>query len=75
MIQSGRADASRLGRGLSLKGVLLRVHPIAIIEDAQGKAWICGIGDSAAGAIVRKITADHVEVSDAHGSWILITKE
>jgi hypothetical protein len=71
----GPAAEGKTHPGLSLKGVLVRQRPMAIIEDDAGKTLICGQGDTIAGAIVIKITDERVVLRSSRGSFELTVKE
>jgi|GEM_PF-1528318 hypothetical protein len=60
---------------LSLKGVLLKAQPLAILEDATGKTYICGVGETVCGQTVEDIGATRVTLHNTLGSYSLVVKE
>jgi hypothetical protein len=60
---------------LSLKGVLLKARPLAILEDASGKTYICGMGETVCGQTIENIEATSVRLQNTLGSYSLVVKE
>jgi hypothetical protein len=60
---------------LSLKGVLLKARPLAILEDASGKTYICGMGETVCGQTIENIEATSVRLHNTLGSYSLVVKE
>lgn len=60
---------------LFLKGVLLKARPLAILEDATGKTYICGVGETVCDQTVEDIQATSVTLHNTLGSYSLIVKE
>lgn len=60
---------------LSLKGVLLKTRPLAILEDASGKTYICGMGETVCGQTIENIEATSVRLHNTLGSYSLVVKE
>jgi hypothetical protein len=60
---------------LSLKGVLLKAKPLAILEDAAGKTYICGVGETISEQRIESIEATRVTLKNNLGSYSLIVKE
>jgi hypothetical protein len=60
---------------LTLKGVLYKSSPLAILEDATGGTSIIGVGDTLLGQKVAGITKTSVTLRDRHGTYELSVKE
>ncbi len=60
---------------LTLKGVLYKSSPLAILEDAGGATAIIGVGDTLFGQKVTAITKNSVTLRDRHGTYELSVKE
>jgi hypothetical protein len=60
---------------LSLKGVLLKKQPLAILEDDSGKTYICGIDETVRGQRVEKIEAASVMLRNTLGTYTLTVNE
>lgn len=60
---------------LSLKGVLLKKQPLAILEDDSGKTYICGVDETVRGQRVENIEAASVMLRNALGTYTLTVKE
>lgn len=60
---------------LSLKGVLLKEKPLAILEDENGKTYICGTGEKIQEEIVASIEENRVTLSGSGGRYTLTVKE
>ena len=60
---------------LTLKGVLLKKQPLAILEDETGKTYICGKDETIKGQLVERIEATGVTLRNSLGSYTLIVKE
>jgi hypothetical protein len=60
---------------LSLKGILYKSNPLAILEDANGKTSILGVGDTLFGQKVTAIGKTSVTLRDRHGLYELSVKE
>ncbi|HUI91691.1 MAG TPA: hypothetical protein VLX68_05515 [Chitinivibrionales bacterium] len=60
---------------LSLKGILYKSNPLAILEDANGKTSILGVGDTLSGQKVTAIQKTAVTLRDRHGAYVLTVKE
>lgn len=60
---------------LSLKGILYKSNPLAILEDANGKTSILGVGDTLNGQKVTAIKKTSVTLRDRHGLYELSVKE
>lgn len=62
-------------KNLFLKGTLIKENALAILEDEDGKTYICKQGDYVHNRLVAKITEDEVTITDAGGSTVLKVKE
>jgi hypothetical protein len=60
---------------LALKGILYKNNPLAILEDANGKTSILGVGDTLNGQKVTAIGKTSVKLRDRHGLYDLSVKE
>ena len=60
---------------LTLKGVLYKSSPLAIVEDAGGATAIIGVGDTLRGQKVTVITKNSVTLRDRFGTYELSVKE
>ncbi len=60
---------------LSLKGILLKNSPLAIIEDANGETFIRGIGEAIVEQKIVKINDNKVTLHDARGDYDLVVEE
>jgi|GEM_PF-4731843 len=54
-----------------LKGVLAKKNPLAIFEDERGKTYICAVGDTIAGAVVRAIDEEKTTLRDGAGTFVI----
>jgi hypothetical protein len=69
------ASTSGAQIALTLKGVLLKEQPLAILEDGTGKTFICGIGEKIQEHVVESIEANQVTLSGNQGKITLSVKE
>jgi hypothetical protein len=60
---------------LTLKGVLAKENPLAIIQDQGGKTHICKVGDAVDEQEVIAIQEDMIRVRDRLGAYELTVKE
>jgi hypothetical protein len=60
---------------LTLNGILYKSGPLAIVEDASGKASILAIGDTLVGQTITSIGKASVTFRDKHGTWNLSVKD
>ena len=60
---------------LFLKGTLKKENALAIIEDEDGKTYICKQGDSVHDRIIKSIDNDKVTITDAGGTTVLEVKD
>ncbi len=60
---------------LFLKGTLNKVNALAILEDDEGKTYICKEGDRVHNRLVVKVSEDRVTLKDAKGTTVLEVKE
>ena len=60
---------------LTLKGVLLKEQPLAILEDGTGKTFICGIGEKIQEHTVESIEPNHVTLRGSQGKFTISVKE
>jgi hypothetical protein len=60
---------------LLLKGVLLKQQPLAILEDAEKKTYICGINETVLGQTVTAISATSISLKNSRGTYSLTVKE
>lgn len=60
---------------LSLKGILLKNSPLAIIEDVNGETFIKGIGETILEQKIVKISDNKVTLHDARGDYDLVVEE
>jgi hypothetical protein len=60
---------------LTLKGVLLKKQPLAILEDSLGKTYICGVDETVKEQRVEKIESNRIFLRNSLGSYILTVKE
>jgi hypothetical protein len=60
---------------LTLKGVLLKEKPLAILEDESNKTFICSIGDKIGEDFIESIEANRVTLRGKRGPYTLIVKE
>jgi hypothetical protein len=60
---------------LTLKGVLLKERPLAILEDASGGTFICGIGEKIQELLVESIESNRVILRGSQGAITLSVKE
>jgi hypothetical protein len=79
-LQPGGSSASRKGSTLTrplltLKGILYKSNPLAIVADASGKTSILAAGDTIAGQTISAIGKASVTFRDKHGTWNLSVKE
>lgn len=60
---------------LSLKGILLKNSPLAIIENANGETFIRGIGETILEQKIVKINDNKVTLHDSRGDYDLVVEE
>jgi len=60
---------------LFLKGTLIKDNALAIIEDEDGKTFICKAGDRVHNRLVARIKPDMVTIRDNGGTTVLKVKE
>ena len=60
---------------LYLKGTLIKENALAILEDEDGKTYICKQGDSVHDRVIKSIENDRVTISDDGGTTVLEVKE
>jgi hypothetical protein len=60
---------------LILKGVLYKSNPLSILEDAGGKTFIAGVGDTVLRQVIVAIKKNAVTLKDGHLTYELIVKE
>ncbi len=60
---------------LTLKGVLLKERPLAILEDGAGKTFICGIGETIQEHTVASIEPNRITLRGSGGVYTLSVKE
>jgi hypothetical protein len=60
---------------LTLKGVLLKKQPLAILEDESGKTYICGVDETVKEQRVVKIESTSVTLRNSLGAYTLTVKE
>jgi type II secretory pathway component PulC len=60
---------------LSLKGILFKSSPLAIVENTGGKTAILAVGDTISGQTITAIGKASVTFRDKHGTWDLSVKE
>ena len=73
--RSGKPIKKKIYIELSLKGTLNKRNPLAIIEDENGKTFICKEGDKVHGRLIYKISEDKVIIKDAGKQTILLVTE
>jgi type IV pilus assembly protein PilO len=72
--RSAKADsaaAKKSSIGLTLKGILWKEPPLAILETLDGRTFIVKPGDSVAGTVVSSITRNEITVVTPQGSHVL----
>jgi hypothetical protein len=74
-VEVRHASAAPARPKLSLKGILYKSNPLAILEDANGKTSILGVGDTLFGQKVTAIGKASVTLRDRHGPYELTVKE
>jgi len=60
---------------LSIKGILTKENPLAILEDERGETYIRGIGDNALGQEICQIKEDKIVLRDRRGTYELAVEE
>jgi hypothetical protein len=70
-----RAGAGYTRKTLSLKGILTKDNPLAILEDESGQTHIAGVGDTVESQKIVRIEATRVMLKDKSGSYELTVKE
>jgi hypothetical protein len=60
---------------LTLKGTLIKEGALAIIEDEDGKTYICRQGEKVHNREIMSVGDDKVTIKDANGTTILRVKE
>jgi type II secretory pathway component PulC len=60
---------------LFLKGTLNKENALAIIEDEDGKTYICKEGDKVHNRLIFKISEDQVVIKDNGSKTVLLKKE
>ena len=74
-VKKKNASSSLQQVKLTLKGVLLKEQPLAILEDTTGKTYICGIGEKIQENIVESIEPNRVTLRGSQGVYALSVKE
>jgi Tfp pilus assembly protein PilO len=71
--RSAKADTAvkKSTTGLTLKGILWKAQPLAILETLDGRTFIVKPGDSVAGVTVSSITRNEITVVTPQGSHVL----
>ncbi len=59
---------------LFLKGTLIKDNALAIIEDEDGKTYICKQGDKVHNRLIENISNDEVTIKDVSGKTVLKVK-
>lgn len=74
--RTGRAPRKQTDfKKLYLKGTLIKENALAIIEDEDGKTYICKQGDLVHDRRIQSIENDKVTISDEGGATVLKVKE
>lgn len=60
---------------LSLKGILMKERPLAILENSMGETFIRGIGEKALDQLIVSISNNRVTMRDHLGTYELSVKE
>lgn len=60
---------------LFLKGTLIKENALAIIEDENGKTYICKQGDRIHNRLIVSINEDKVTIHDEEGTTVLVVKD
>lgn len=71
----GRRRGSGERARLVFKGILMKESPLAIIEDENGKTFICKRGDLVHGQRVERILSDRITLSNSEGTYTLNVPE
>ena len=79
-LQPASSSASRKAMAtarpqLTLKGILYKTSPLAIVEEAGAKTAILAVGDTISGQTISAIGKASVTFRDKHGTWNLSVKE
>jgi hypothetical protein len=74
-VKKKTASSSTAQITLTLKGVLLKERPLAILEDGSGKTFICGIGEKIQELVVESIEPNRVTLRGSQGAYTLSVKE
>jgi Tfp pilus assembly protein PilO len=70
--RAGSDTTARKGSfGFSLKGILWKAPPLAILETIDGRTFIVKPGDTVAGVIISSITRNEITVVTPQGSHVL----
>ncbi len=74
---TGPADTSAQSprEKLSLKGILIKEKPLAILEDGMGETYIRGIGEKALEQTITAISDNSVTLRDRRGIYELTVEE
>ena len=60
---------------LTLKGILIKKKPLAILEDSMGKTYIRGVDEKAIDQVVVKISENSVTLRDHAGTYELTVED
>ena len=60
---------------LTLKGILSKNKPLAILEDGMGETYIRGVGEKAIDQTVTAISGNSVTLRDHLGTYVLMVEE
>jgi hypothetical protein len=71
----GAAAVAYSRKKISLKGILSKEKPLAILEDDQGKTYICGAGEQVLDQKIVNIGADRVTLRDRRGTYDVAVQE
>lgn len=71
----GSKKAKAVFKKLYLKGTLIKNNALAIIEDEDGKTFICKEGDRVHNRLIAKISKDKVTIRDNGGTTVLKVKD
>ena len=58
-------------KNLFLKGTLIKEGALAIIEDEDGKTFICRQGEKVHNRLIVKVGEDEVTIKDDNGTIVL----
>lgn len=62
-------------KDLFLKGTLIKERALAIIEDEDGKTFICGQGEKVHNRLIVKVGEDEVTIKDDNGTTVLKVRD